>query len=205
VTEGDPEAARLRGVERFWRFTDRAAVVRAVHLSAARFESAAHGDQRLRHGAGGMGHVAITSRDPESFLEFWQSIFDARVSDRIEDRLDGIGFDFTFLRLNERHHSSRLPATRALRMDPIRTPFMHLNLPGRHARRRDRSVPALPRARAPHREHDRPAPQRPRAVVLRREPVGFEIELAGTRSSCRTSRPGRSPGTAGSACGGTSP
>jgi hypothetical protein len=55
-------------------------------------------------GAGGMGHIAITSREPESLLEFWQSIFDARVSDRIEDRLDGIGFDFTFLRLDERHH-----------------------------------------------------------------------------------------------------
>jgi 2,3-dihydroxybiphenyl 1,2-dioxygenase len=129
VTEGDPEAARLRGVERFWRFTG------PKRLSFELFISPLLDSSPLRMatsgfatGAGGMGHVAITSRDPESFLEFWQSIFDARVSDRIEDRLDGIGFDFTFLRLNERHHSVAIAATRGLRMDPIRTRIHHLNL-----------------------------------------------------------------------------
>jgi 2,3-dihydroxybiphenyl 1,2-dioxygenase len=129
VTEGDADAARLRGVERFWRFTG------PKRLSFELFTSPVRDPSPLRMatsgfatGAGGMGHVAITSREPESFLEFWQSIFDARVSDRIEDRLDGIGFDFTFLRLNERHHSVAIAATRGLHMDPIRTRIHHLNL-----------------------------------------------------------------------------
>ena len=129
VTEGDADAARLRGVERFWRFTG------PKRLSFELFTSPVLDPSPLRMatsgfatGAGGMGHAAITSREPESLLEFWQSIFDARVSDRIEDRLDGIGFDFTFLRLNERHHSVAIAATRGLRMDPIRTRIHHLNL-----------------------------------------------------------------------------
>jgi 2,3-dihydroxybiphenyl 1,2-dioxygenase len=129
VTQGNADAARLRGVERFWRFTG------PKRLSFELFTSPVLDSSPLRMatsgfatGAGGMGHVAITSREPGSFLEFWQSIFDARLSDRIEDRLDGIGFDFTFLRLNERHHSVAIAATRGLRMDPIRTRIHHLNL-----------------------------------------------------------------------------
>lgn len=129
LTEGDPEAASLRCVERFWRFTGPKRLSFELYtaplVDSSPLRMAASG---FATGAGGMGHVAITSRAPESFLEFWQSIFDARVSDRIEDRLDGIGFDFTFLRLNERHHSVAIAATRGLRMDPIRTRIHHLNL-----------------------------------------------------------------------------
>jgi 2,3-dihydroxybiphenyl 1,2-dioxygenase len=129
VTEGNADAARARGVERFWRFTG------PKRLSFELFTSPVFDASPLRMvtsgfatGAGGMGHVAITSREPDSVLEFWKSIFDARVSDRIEDRLDGIRFDFTFLRLNERHHSVAIAATCGLRMDPIRTRIHHLNL-----------------------------------------------------------------------------
>jgi 2,3-dihydroxybiphenyl 1,2-dioxygenase len=129
VTEGNAESARVRGVERFWRFTG------PKRLSFELFTSPVLDSGVLRMatsgfvtGAGGMGHVAITSREPDSLLDFWQTTFDARVSDRIEDRLDGIGFDFTFLRLNERHHSVAIAATRGLRIDPIRTRIHHLNL-----------------------------------------------------------------------------
>lgn len=129
VTEGDTEAARLRGVDSFWRCTG------PKRLSIELFTSPVPGSGRLSMatsefvtGAGGMGHVAITTREPGTMLEFWRTIFDARVSDRIEDRLDGIGFDFTFLRLNERHHSVAIAATRGLRIDPIRTRIHHLNL-----------------------------------------------------------------------------
>jgi len=129
LTEGDRAEAEIRGVERFWHFTG------PKRLSFELFTSPVLDSSRLRMatsgfvtGAGGMGHVAITSRDPDSFLGFWQKHFDARVSDRIEDRLDGIAFDFTFLRLNERHHSVAIAATRGLRLDPIRTRIHHLNL-----------------------------------------------------------------------------
>lgn len=129
VSPGDPEGARLRGVERYWQFTG------PKRLSIELFTTPllAAGPLRMTTrgfitGASGMGHVAITSREPGAFLAFWQSIFDARISDHIEDRLDGLGFDFTFLRLNERHHSIAIAATRSLRLDPIRTRIHHLNL-----------------------------------------------------------------------------
>ena len=52
---------------------------------------------------------------------FFQDVFDARVSDTIEDRLNGVDLELTFLRLNARHHTIAIAATRGKRMDPIRT------------------------------------------------------------------------------------
>ncbi len=79
-------------------------------------------------GASGLGHMAITSREPEAMERFWTGAFDARLSDRIEDRLSGVTMDFAFLRLNERHHSIAIASTRGLRLDPLRTSIHHLNL-----------------------------------------------------------------------------
>lgn len=79
-------------------------------------------------GAAGMGHVAITSCHPDTMLAFWQQIFDARLSDRIEDRVSGLTMDFTFMRLNERHHSVAVAATRGIKLNPIRTRIHHLNI-----------------------------------------------------------------------------
>ena len=79
-------------------------------------------------GAQGMGHFAITTREPEAMLEFFQDVFDARISDTIDDRLNGIDLDITFLRLNARHHTIATAATRGKRMDPIRTRIHHVNL-----------------------------------------------------------------------------
>ena len=76
----------------------------------------------------GMGHVAITTRHPEKMQRFWQEIFDARLSDRISQKLAGVVLDVTFLRLNERHHSVAIAATRGFRLDPIRTQVQHFNL-----------------------------------------------------------------------------
>jgi catechol 2,3-dioxygenase-like lactoylglutathione lyase family enzyme len=94
------------------------------HLAAGALSMRASG---FCTGAGGMGHVAIPTRRPEAMQMFWQRVFDARVSDRIEDRLGGVPFDLTFLRLNERHHSIALAATRGLRMNPLRTQVHHVN------------------------------------------------------------------------------
>lgn len=79
-------------------------------------------------GESGMGHVAITSRLPEKMQRFWQEIFDARVSDRVSQQMTGAMLDVTFLRLNERHHSVAIAATRGVRLDPIRTKAQHLNM-----------------------------------------------------------------------------
>ncbi len=79
-------------------------------------------------GASGLGHVAITSKQPEKVLRFWQEIFDARLSDRVSQKLAGVMLDVAFLRLNERHHSVAVAATRGLRLDPIRTRCQHMNM-----------------------------------------------------------------------------
>lgn len=82
-------------------------------------------------GEGGFGHVAMTSRLPEETLRFWQEIFAARLSDRVSQRLAGTILDVAFLRLNERHHSVAVAATRGLRLDPVRTKIQHLDLVAR--------------------------------------------------------------------------
>ena len=55
-------------------------------------------------------------------------MFDARLSDTIEDKLNGVTLELSFLRLNERHHTVALAATRGQRMNPLRTGIHHLNL-----------------------------------------------------------------------------
>lgn len=125
---GDDAAAAIRGVDRFWRllgpkrmnvelFVDAKRVDEPLHMQSSGFVT----------GAGGFGHVAITSRLPEKMQRFWQELFDARVSDTIEERIAGTTLDITFLRLNERHHSIAIAATRGLRLDPIRTKVQHVS------------------------------------------------------------------------------
>ena len=129
VQEQSGEAAGLRGVERFWSFEGPKRMAFELFtrpiLSAAPLQMKASG---FVTGVAGMGHLAIPTREPEALLAFLRRTFDARVSDFIEDRVNGVVMDITFLRLNERHHSLALAATRGKRMDPLRTRIHHLNL-----------------------------------------------------------------------------
>lgn len=129
VREGTDEDAALRGVGRFWSFVGPKRLGIELYIRPVRtglpLVMKASG---FVTGVSGMGHVAITTREPTAMLAFWQQVFDARISDRIEDRLNGIDLDFTFLRLNERHHSLALASTRGLSMNPLRTQIHHLNL-----------------------------------------------------------------------------
>lgn len=121
--------AGQRGVTRFWRLTGPKGL--AVELFVEARCSAlplAMKTSAFVTGAGGLGHVAITTRRPVQMQAFWQDIFDARISDHIEDRIDGVDLEFAFLRLNERHHSIATAATRGLRLNPVRTQIHHLNL-----------------------------------------------------------------------------
>ena len=79
-------------------------------------------------GSTGMGHVAITSKEPEAMKAFWCKYFDARHTDTIEASISGLDLQIEFLRLNPRHHSVAIAATKGLRMDPIRTRIQHMNL-----------------------------------------------------------------------------
>ena len=129
VEKGRDSEAALRGVMSFWRLKG------PKGLSIELFTQPLTTDAPLRMlssgfvtGDGGMGHVAITSRRPEKMLRFWQELFDARISDRVSEDLAGATLDITFLRLNERHHSVAIAATRGLRLDPIRTQVQHMNM-----------------------------------------------------------------------------
>lgn len=128
VTQGDAPAAAIRGVPSFWR------LVGPKRMDIELFVDAATEDEPLHMlssgfitGAGGFGHVAITSRLPEKMKRFWMELFDARVSDTIEERIAGQTLDIAFLRLNERHHSVAIAAVRGLRVDPIRTKVQHIS------------------------------------------------------------------------------
>lgn len=126
---GDQQGALERGVKAYWTLEG------PKKMSVEFFTDALITSEPLRMltsgfitGSSGMSHAAITSRKPEKILQFWQEIFDARVSDTIEEKIAGVMMDIKFLRFNERHHSIAIAATRGLRMDPIRTKVQHINL-----------------------------------------------------------------------------
>lgn len=128
VIEAAPAEAAARGVEQLWSFRGpkklrfefftRPLLAGKPRLGASGFVT----------GALGLGHFAMTTREPEAALRFFQQAFDARLSDTIEDKLNGVTLELSFLRLNERHHTVALAATRGQRMNPLRTGIHHLNL-----------------------------------------------------------------------------
>ncbi|MEI2642138.1 MAG: VOC family protein [Candidatus Nanopelagicales bacterium] len=58
---------------------------------------------------------------------YYQQVFDARLSDWIEEKIAGVGLLIKFLRVNERHHTVAVAGVRGLSVDPIRTTVQHLN------------------------------------------------------------------------------
>ena len=79
-------------------------------------------------GESGMGHVAITTREPYSLHGYFNTVFDfppvglhrrehqrAQVEDPLPSR-------------NERHHSIAIANFRGLKFDPIRTKVQHVNI-----------------------------------------------------------------------------
>ncbi|MGZ5841734.1 MAG: VOC family protein [Xanthobacteraceae bacterium] len=129
VEELSGEEAALRGVERFWRFIGPKRQVLELfttpRLEAAPAKVIGSG---FVTGARGLGHVAITTLKPDAMVKFWQQIFDAKISDFIEDRISGVNLKFTFLRVNPRHHSIAVAATKGLAMDPFATKIQHLEM-----------------------------------------------------------------------------
>ncbi|MEM7137344.1 MAG: VOC family protein [Myxococcota bacterium] len=129
VTELDGARAHERGAESLWRLKGPKGLTLELFCEPHRTgEPLEMLTSSFVTGAGGMGHAAIISRRPELMLAFWQRVFDARVSDWIEASVGGISLDLTFLRLNERHHTLAIGATRGVRLDPIRTQVQHINV-----------------------------------------------------------------------------
>ncbi|TGJ99531.1 extradiol ring-cleavage dioxygenase [Leptospira semungkisensis] len=129
VKKGNGFDASLRGVDAFWEFSGPKGLKIEIFTQPILTETPLNMlSQGFVTEQFGMGHVAIVSKQPEKLIEFWQEIFGARISDRIEQRMSGVILDITFLRMNPRHHSLAIAATRGLRMDPLPTRIQHLNL-----------------------------------------------------------------------------
>lgn len=79
-------------------------------------------------GDSGMGHIALTSTRPTRIRGYFDTVFDARLTDYIDETISGVKLKIRFLRVNERHHSIAVAATRGLPIDPVRTRVQHLNI-----------------------------------------------------------------------------
>ncbi|HNQ07808.1 MAG TPA: VOC family protein [Tetrasphaera sp.] len=128
VSEATPEECNLRGVERLWRFPGpkgmATEIFTAPTTSTARLRMLQSG---FVTGASGMGHVAITARQPDRIRGYYGRVFDARLSDWVQENIAGARLRIRFLRVNERHHSVAVAGVQGLRIDPIRTAIQHLN------------------------------------------------------------------------------
>lgn len=129
ITAGTDDEAALRGVERLLRFPGPKGIVQEIFTRA--LTTSAPLDIRNRGyvtGAGGLGHVAITSVEPHKLRGYYNTVFDARLTDYIDETISGIGLKIRFLRVNERHHSIAVANVRGLKLNPIRTRIQHLNI-----------------------------------------------------------------------------
>ncbi|GGN36322.1 VOC family protein [Streptomyces fuscichromogenes] len=129
AVEGSAEEAELRGVERLLRFPGPKGITQEICTTPV------ISSEPLRMlgsgwvtGASGLGHVAITSARPALMRGYFSTVFDARLTDCIEETISGVKLRIRFLRVNERHHSIAIAAVRGLPIDPVRTRVQHLNI-----------------------------------------------------------------------------
>ena len=79
-------------------------------------------------GEAGIGHVAIASKKPHQMRGYYDTVFNARLSDYIDETMSGLKVKIRFLRVNERHHTLAIAAVNRLPINPIRTQVQHLNI-----------------------------------------------------------------------------
>ncbi|BBY25363.1 VOC family protein [Mycobacterium stomatepiae] len=127
--EGTDEEAKLRGVERFLRFPGPNGLGQEIYTTArtAPLSLDVPGSGFVT-GAGGMGHVALPTKKPQLVRGYYNHVFDARLSDYIDETINGLKLKIRFLRVNERHHSVAIASVNALPINPIRTRVQHVNL-----------------------------------------------------------------------------
>jgi 2,3-dihydroxybiphenyl 1,2-dioxygenase len=128
-TEGTAEDAALRGVERLVRFPGPNGLTQEIFTRAHRSNAALQiQTSGFVIGAGGIGHVAVVTTRPQQIHEYYHTMFDARLSDYIDETIGGLKFKIRFLRVNQRHHSVAIAAVNRLPINPIRTRVQHLNI-----------------------------------------------------------------------------
>jgi 2,3-dihydroxybiphenyl 1,2-dioxygenase len=130
VTACSDEEAALRGAERLVRFPGPKGLAQEIFTRSK--VGATPLDLRVSGGFvtgdSGIGHVAITSKKPDQMHGYFNTVFDARLSDHIDETISGVKLKIRFLRVNQRHHSVAIAAVNRLPVDPIRTRIQHLNI-----------------------------------------------------------------------------
>lgn len=128
LAEGNAQECALRGVERLWRFAGPNGVQTEIFTRACTsVEPLRMLQSGFVTGDGGMGHIALTSASPESVRNYYDSLFDARLSDWINETISGLTMRIRFLRVNERHHSVAIANLKGIPGNPVRTSIQHLN------------------------------------------------------------------------------
>ena len=129
AVEGSDDEAKLRGVERFLRFPGPNGLSQEVYTTArvAPLPLNIPGSGFVTS-AGGLGHVAITTKKPHELRGYYNHVFDARLSDYIDETINSMKLKIRFLRVNERHHSVAIASVNALPVNPIRTRVQHVNV-----------------------------------------------------------------------------
>ncbi len=130
VTEGAAEEAALRGVERFVRFPGPNGLIQEMFVNARTSTAPMHVENHggFVTGVDGMGHVAIATSKPHQMRGYYSTVFDARLSDYIDETINGLKFKIRFLRVNERHHTVAIASVNRLPLNPIRTRIQHCNV-----------------------------------------------------------------------------
>ncbi|UTT65846.1 VOC family protein [Janibacter sp. CX7] len=128
VEEGTDEECALRGVERLWRFPGPKGVATEIFTTPLRATAPLQMQiSQFVTGDSGMGHLAITTKDAPALHRYYARVFDARLTDYIDETISGLTLKIRFLRVNERHHSIAVANLRGLPLDPVRTSIQHLN------------------------------------------------------------------------------
>lgn len=129
ITRGGAEETALRGVERLVRFPGPNGLTQEIFTRAR----PATAPPNLVVSGGfvtgdGIGHIAVTSKRPHLIRGYYNTVFDARLSDYIDETIGGLKFKIRFLRVNQRHHTVAIAAVNRLPINPIRTRVQHLNI-----------------------------------------------------------------------------
>ena len=206
IAEGTAEEAALRGVERLMRFPGPNGVAQEIFVRARRSDYWPP-DMAVRGGfvtgEGGMGHITLASKKPHQVRGYYNTVFDARLTDYIDETISGLKFKIRFLPVNQRHHSIAIAAVNRLPINPIRTRVQHVNIQVADLDDMTASYQRGERPRLPAGTGGRAAHQRPRTVLLRRRHRrASNGKSAGIRSSS-TRRPGSQRHIRASASGAT--
>lgn len=129
IEQGSEEECRLRGVERLWRFPGPKGIKTEIFTRAVTTTDPLRMQiSSFVTGESGMGHLAITTKHPEELRSYYNTVFDARITDFIDENVSGLMLKIRFLRVNERHHSIAIANINGVKMNPIRTTIQHMNI-----------------------------------------------------------------------------